>query len=203
MVAIQAETNDFHEQLKAVLPRLRIYAISLTRDRDRADDLVQEAVTKALIGRGSFRPGTNFAAWVFRIQRNEFISGLRRTRPTVPIDTAVAESLTQRPLQEGGLIMREFLCAFDKLSAGQREALVLSVIEGQPYDVIAAHAGVSVGTIKSRVSRARATLERLLTGDDVEIGGAVDVAALEDARVDNRRARRSDAGPRLSPAAAA
>jgi len=157
-----ANEFDFHEQLKAVLPRLRMYAISLTHDRDKANDLTQETVMKALVARDSFRPGTNFSGWIFRIQRNEFISGIRRQRPTVPIDTAIVESLIQRPHQENGLVMREFLAAFGQLSPGQREALVLAVVEGQPYEAIAAHAGVSVGTIKSRISRARATLERLL-----------------------------------------
>ena len=88
------DIRDFHEQLKAILPRLRIYALSLTRDRDAADDLVHDTVIKALTGRHSFQPGTNLAAWLFRIQRNEFISGLRRQRPTVPVDTAIAESLS-------------------------------------------------------------------------------------------------------------
>ena len=90
-------TRDFHEQLKTILPRLRIYALSLTRDRDAADDLVHDTVIKALTGRNSFQPGTNLAAWLFRIQRNEFISGLRRRRPTVPVDTAIAESLDPPP----------------------------------------------------------------------------------------------------------
>lgn len=153
---------DFHEQLKTILPRLRIYALSLTRDRDAAEDLVHDTVVKALTGRHSFQPGTNLAAWLFRIQRNEFISGLRRRRPTVPVDTAIAESLSHPPHQDSGLIMREFMSAFGKLAAAQREALLLAVLEGLPYEMIADHTGVSVGTVKSRISRARDTLERLL-----------------------------------------
>ncbi len=176
--------DDFHEQLKAILPRLRLYALSLTHDRDRANDLVQETVLKALAARASFQPGTNFSGWMFRIQRNEFISSLRRLRPTVPIDTAVADSLTQRATQENGLVMREFLNAFGQLSAGQREALVLAVVEGQPYDAIAAHAGVSIGTIKSRVSRARATLARLLL--DPEESDATDSTDRAIARNESR-----------------
>src|SRR5215218_3503852 len=160
------DIRDFHEQLKAILPRLRIYALSLTRDRDAADDLVHDTVIKALTGRHSFQPGTNLAAWLFRIQRNEFISGLRRLRPTVPVDSAVAESLSHPPHQESGLIMREFLGAFSKLAATQREALLLAVVEGLPYEVIASHTGVSVGTVKSRISRARDLLERLLVEGD-------------------------------------
>jgi RNA polymerase sigma-70 factor (ECF subfamily) len=155
-------TRDFHEQLKTILPRLRIYALSLTRDRDAADDLVHDTVIKALTGRNSFQPGTNLAAWLFRIQRNEFISGLRRRRPTVPVDTAIAESLSHPPHQDSGLVMREFMSAFGKLAAAQREALLLAVLEGLPYETIAEHTGVSVGTVKSRISRARDTLERLL-----------------------------------------
>ena len=159
-------TRDFHEQLKTILPRLRIYALSLTRDRDAADDLVHDTVIKALTGRNSFQPGTNLAAWLFRIQRNEFISGLRRLRPTVPVDTTVAESLSHPPHQESGLVMREFMNAFSKLAQSQREALLLAVVEGQSYDVIAAHTGVSVGTVKSRISRARDRLEHMMLHGD-------------------------------------
>ncbi|MFZ5783638.1 MAG: sigma-70 family RNA polymerase sigma factor [Pseudomonadota bacterium] len=156
------DIRDFHEQLKTVLPRLRIYALSLTRDRDAADDLVHDTVIKALSGRRSFQPGTNLAAWLFRIQRNEFISGLRRRRPSVPVDAAIAESLSHPAHQDSRLVMREFLSAFGKLASTQREALLLAVLEGLPYEEIAAHTGVSVGTVKSRISRARDTLERLL-----------------------------------------
>jgi len=164
---VRTDVQDFHDQLKAILPRLRIYALSLTRDRDAADDLVHDTVIKALTGRHSFQPGTNLAAWLFRIQRNEFISGLRRQRPSVPVDTAIAESLSHPAHQDSGLIMREFVTAFSKLVPTQREALLLAVLEGLPYEVIAAHTGVSVGTVKSRISRARDTLERLLLEGDV------------------------------------
>lgn len=156
------DVGDFHDQLTAVLPRLRIYALSLTRNRDSADDLVHDTVIKALAGRKSFQPGTNLAAWLFRIQRNEFISGLRRLRPSVPVDSTIAESLSHPAQQESGIIMREFLTAFSKLAPTQREALLLAVVEGLPYETIAAHTGVSVGTVKSRISRARDRLEHLL-----------------------------------------
>lgn len=156
------DVGDFHDQLTAVLPRLRIYALSLTRNRDSADDLVHDTVIKALAGRKSFQPGTNLAAWLFRIQRNEFISGLRRLRPSIPVDSTIAESLSHPAQQESGIIMREFLAAFSKLASTQREALLLAVVEGLPYETIAAHTGVSVGTVKSRISRARDRLEHLL-----------------------------------------
>jgi RNA polymerase sigma-70 factor (ECF subfamily) len=159
---VRVHERDFHDQLKTILPKLRIYAMSLTRDRDGADDLVQDTVVKALAGRHSFQPGTNLAAWLFRIQRNEFISGIRRKRPTVPVDTEISNKLSYPAFQESGLVMREFVSAFAKLAQTQREALLLAVLEGMPYEVIAEHTGVSVGTVKSRVSRGRDTLERLL-----------------------------------------
>ena len=80
----------------------------------------------------------------------------------MPVDTAIAESLSHPPHQDSGLVMREFMSAFGKLAATQREALLLAVLEGLPYETIAEHTGVSVGTVKSRISRARDTLERLL-----------------------------------------
>jgi RNA polymerase sigma-70 factor (ECF subfamily) len=173
----QTITGDFHVDLKALLPRLRIYALSLTRDRDRADDLVQDAVVKALAGQRSFQPGTNFPAWVFRIQRNEFISGLRRQRPTVPLDDAIASTLSHAPVQESGLIMREFTKAFGLLAACQREALLLAVLEGWSYQRIAVLSDVSVGTVKSRISRARTALKQTLTGEESAAGGAASTDA--------------------------
>src|SRR5215510_16082009 len=172
------DIRDFHEQLKAILPRLR--------DRDAAHDLVHDTVVKALTGRHSFQPGTNLAAWLFRIQRNEFISGLRRQRPTVPVDTAIAESLSHPAHQDSGLVMREFVSAFAKLAPTQREALLLAVLEGLPYEVIAQHTGVSVGTVKSRISRARDTLERLLLdGESKQRPGQPPAVRPDDARADD------------------
>ena len=173
MPIIQTMTGDFHVDLKTVLPRLRVYALSLTRDRNRADDLVQDTVVKALAGRNSFRVGTNFPAWLFRIQRNEFISGLRRLRPTVRFEDSIAHELSCRPSQENGLVMREFIKTFGLLASCQREALLLSVLEGWSYDRIAGLSGVSVGTVKSRVSRGRAALRRILAGDDSAAAAAV------------------------------
>lgn len=155
-------SGDFHADLKSLLPRLRVYALSLTRDRDRADDLVQQTAVKALAGRGSFCLGTNLAAWLMCIERNEFISNLRRDRPTVCLDEVILNSLSHPPAQESGLVMREFRKAFGRLPGNQREALLLMVLEGWSHEQIAAHCAVSVGTVKSRIWRARAMLRELL-----------------------------------------
>ena len=166
MTMTQTDFDDFNASLKAVQPRLRVYALSLTRDRDRAENLVQQTSLKALAGRELFRPGTNFGGWIFRIERNEFISELRRTRPTGQVADASAK-LSIPPTQENGLVMREFMAAFRKLSRGSRQALLLARLEGQSYEQIASHAGIAVGTVKSRIWRGRAALERLLAGKAV------------------------------------
>lgn len=157
-----AANTGFDLDLAASLARLRIYALSLTRNRDRADDLVQQTVLKALAGRESFQPGTNFTGWIFRIQRNEFISELRRGRPTVHIHGELEDTLSVPARQEEGLVLREFLDAFRQLTLASREALLLSHLEGYSYRQIADRAGVAEGTVKSRISRGRATLARLL-----------------------------------------
>src|SRR3954451_18652669 len=147
--------TDFDLDLAATLARLRIYALSLTRNGDRADDLVQQTVLKALTGRESFQPGTNFAGWIFRIQRNEFISELRRTRPTIHIHGEIMDSLSVPARQEAGIVLREFLGAFRQLTRASREALLLSHLEGCSYQQIADRAGIAEGTVKSRISRGR------------------------------------------------
>lgn len=163
MSMTQTEIDTFNTNLEDLQPRLRVYALSLTRDRDRADNLVQQTSMKALAGRESFRPGTNFGGWIFRIERNEFISELRRGRPTASEAEATA-ALSTRPTQESGLILRDFMAAFRKLSRGSRQALLLSTIEGRSYEQIASHAGIALGTVKSRIGRGRACLKRLLEG---------------------------------------
>lgn len=158
----QTPTGDFDTDLTQQLPQLRVYALSLTRDSVRADDLVQQTVLRSLIGRHSFRPGTNFPGWLFRIQRNEFISGLRRERPTVELTDAAASKLSSPPHQESGIALREFRKAFRTLSCDQRRALLLTALEGHSHQRIALAGGVATGTVKSRVSRARAQLRQML-----------------------------------------
>jgi RNA polymerase sigma-70 factor (ECF subfamily) len=152
----------FDLDLKDILPRLRVYALSLTRNRDRANDLVQQTALKALAGRASFRVGTNFPGWIFRIQRNEFISELRRDRPTVDINSPAAYAVHERPRQEDRLALRDTLGALQRLPRAGRQALLQAQIEGCSYQEIARRERISVGTVKSRVSRARAALARLL-----------------------------------------
>jgi RNA polymerase sigma-70 factor (ECF subfamily) len=154
---------------KAVLgavPSLRAFAISLCGNVDRADDLVQETLMRALANIDSFQPGTNMSAWLFTILRNHFRSEYRKRRREVEdSDGRYAESLKTQPEQHGQVEFREFREALAQLPADQREALILVGASGFSYEE-AAHI---CGTIKSRVNRARTRLAELMS-----IGGADD-----------------------------
>ncbi len=147
----------------AAVPGLRAFAISLSGNPDRADDLVQETLLRATANISSFQPGTNMLAWLFTILRNKFLSEHRKRRREVEdADGSYIESLTSAPGQQGHLEFKELFAALAKLPVVQREALLLVGASGFSYDEAAAICGTPVGTIKSRVSRARGLLAVLL-----------------------------------------
>jgi RNA polymerase sigma-70 factor (ECF subfamily) len=152
-------------EMVALVPQLHTFARSLTRDGVRADDLVQEALLRAFDNINRFKPGTNLKAWLFTIVRNEHYSQLRRRKfeangvstdslpePTVPAD------------HDGELELRDLNRALAALSPGQRTALILVSASGFSYEEAATICGCAVGTIKSRVARARNTLLQMLEG---------------------------------------
>src|ERR687889_2291373 len=158
--------------LKAI-PSLRAFAISLCGNVDRADDLVQETLLRAYANINSFQPGTNMSAWMFTILRNLFRSEYRKRRREVEdTDGSYAESLKSHPEQNSRLEFQEFRAALAKLPPDQREALILVGASGFSYEEAANICGCAVGTIKSRVNRARSRLASLLAVDDVEDLGA-------------------------------
>src|SRR5579863_8539975 len=145
------------------VPGLRAFAISLSGSADRADDLVQETLRRAIANVSSFQAGTNMMAWLFTILRNQFLSEYRKRRREVEdVDGSYIESLTSAPEQNGHLEFNELYVALAKLPLVQREALLLVGASGFSYDQAAAICGTPVGTIKSRVSRARTLLAELL-----------------------------------------
>jgi RNA polymerase sigma-70 factor (ECF subfamily) len=151
------------EQLLAALPSLRAFAYSLTSNWDRADDLVQDTVTRAWANLGRFRPGTNLHAWLFTILRNQFYSQQRRHRREVEDpDGVYTARLRAHPEQPSHLDFEDFRKALAKLSPYYREALLLVGAEGLSYEEAADICGVAVGTIKSRVHRGRDQLAKLL-----------------------------------------
>jgi RNA polymerase sigma-70 factor (ECF subfamily) len=155
---------SFKREMLAVLPSLRAFAVSLARRHDKADDLVQETVMKAWGKQESFQPGTSMRAWLFTILRNEFYSQMRRKGRELPDpDGVFAGNLATHPEQYGKLDLADFKTALDSLADDQREAIVLIGASGFSYEEAAEIAGVAVGTIKSRVNRARAKLQELLS----------------------------------------
>ena len=153
----------------AAVPSLRAFAISLSRNVDRADDLVQETLLRATANIGSFRPGTSMPAWLFTILRNQFRSEYRKRRREVEdADGTYTESLTSAPGQHSHLELKELATALAKLPLVQREALLLVGASGFSYDEAAAICGIPVGTIKSRTNRARTLLAELLGFDSAD-----------------------------------
>jgi RNA polymerase sigma-70 factor (ECF subfamily) len=158
--------SEFHGQLVTLLPRLRVQALALTRNRAAAEDLVQDAVANALAAQDSFTPGTNFPAWMHRILRNRFISTLRKQRDTTDIEDLPASLFAVRATHEDRLVLKELGRAVNRLPVDQREALFMVVLQGMSYEDVAGATGCAVGTAKSRVFRARRQLQSWLMGED-------------------------------------
>jgi len=157
------------QQILATVPGLRAFAISLCGNVDRADDLVQEALLRALANIHSFEPGTNMAAWLFTILRNHFRSEYRKRRREVEdADGHYAETLTSHPEQHGRVELTEFRGALSKLPEEQREALILVGASGFSYEEAAEICGCAIGTVKSRVNRARTRLAELMSVEGVD-----------------------------------
>jgi len=155
-----------------VTPNLRAFALSLVGDRDRADDLVQDTILRALQKWEQFEPGTKLQAWLFTLMRNLFYSEYRRRKREVEDgDGLFAAKLSILPDQPGRVELTELRCALARLSDEQREAVLLIGAEGLSYEEVAVICGVAVGTIKSRVNRARRRLAELLGHEhDGDIG---------------------------------
>jgi len=159
------------EAMLGAIPSLRAFAISLSGNVERADDLVQETLMRAIAHVDSFEPDSNMPAWLFTILRNLFRSEYRKRRREVEdSDGRYADSLKLHPEQLGRIEFGEFRAALAKLPHDQREALLLVGASGFSYEEAAAICECAVGTIKSRVNRARTRLTELLALDDTDFG---------------------------------
>ena len=160
---------EIRDALLAAVPSLRAFAISLSGQVDRADDLVQDTLLKALSHIDRFERGTNLNAWLFTILRNLFHSEYRKRRREVEDpDGSYAGRLKSQPEQGSRLDFEDFRTALSKLPPDQREALLLVGASGFSYEEAANICQCAVGTIKSRVNRARSRLANLLNVDNVE-----------------------------------
>jgi RNA polymerase sigma-70 factor, ECF subfamily len=168
-VTVQPSVRDI---MLAAIPSLRAFAMSLSGNADRADDLVQETVMRAMANINTFTPGTNMSAWLFTILRNLFRSQYRKRRREVEdADGSYQASLKLPPEQFGRLEFKELIEALAKLPYVQREALLLVAASGFSYEEAAAICGIAVGTVKSRVSRARQQLAELFLIDSAATFG--------------------------------
>jgi RNA polymerase sigma-70 factor, ECF subfamily len=150
--------------LIAVIPNLRAFAVSLCGNRDRADDLVQETLVKAWGNLDSFVEGTNLPAWLFTILRNFYYSEYRkRRREVADSDGAIATRLATAPAQNGHMDLLDLHGALQQLPNDQREALILVGASGLSYEEAASICGCAIGTMKSRVNRARNRLAEILS----------------------------------------
>lgn len=159
---------DMRDSMLRATPHLRAFAISLTSNVDRADDLVQETLLRAIANIERFQPGTNMQAWLFTILRNLFHSEYRKRRREVEdVDGKYAAGLAVQPGQGAHLDFEDLQRALARLPHDQREALLLVGASGFSYEQTAEICGCAVGTIKSRVNRARTRLAELMNYKDL------------------------------------
>ena len=165
-----AVSSQFRDDLLAALSGLRAYARSLTMDSSRAEDLVQETLVRAWANQHRFEPNSNLMAWLCTILRNRFYTECRkRKREVEDVDGVAATQLIAPAAQEHGAELRKVWAMLGKLPLPQREALLLVGVQGMTYEAAAGLLGCQVGTVKSRVSRARAFLTELLERTDERI----------------------------------
>lgn len=159
MTAEPSSDKAFETELISLIPLLRAFGRTLAGGPAHGDDLAQETLAKALAGRSSFKAGTNMKAWTFMILRNLFYSEKRRDWRSTELDPELAaNTLVACDNPTGAIELDELRRAMLMLPDDQREALILIGAAGLSYEEVSAIAGVAIGTIKSRVSRARARL---------------------------------------------
>jgi RNA polymerase sigma-70 factor (ECF subfamily) len=155
--------NDFARMLEAEIPRLRRYACALTRDLSRADDLVQNCLTRAIAKEHLWQYGTDLRAWLFTILHNQHVNDVRRAvREGASVELEDAPTLTVQSNAIPSLQLRDLETAIGKLPREQRQVILLVGLEGMAYEEVAAILKVPVGTVRSRLSRGRGQLRRLM-----------------------------------------
>src|SRR5690554_6475453 len=155
---------DFKKELESLIPHLRAFARNLCGKPDMADDLAQDALLKAWAARKRYQAGTNMRAWLFVILRNQFLSQMRRSRFKGEWDEGVAERTLSTPAhQDHQMQLSDLQRALMRLPAAQREALILVGAGGFSYEEAASICDCAIGTVKSRVARARVVLDEMIS----------------------------------------
>lgn len=151
------------ESIVELIPRLRRYARALAGDRAAADDLVQDTLERAWAKLHLYRRGTDLRAWLFTVMHNVYVNQLRAARPGVQFDEEMPE-LSQPARQTDALELRDLDLAIRRLPPEQREVLLLVVLEDMSYDEAAGTLDIPIGTVMSRLARAREKLRAMLSG---------------------------------------
>jgi RNA polymerase sigma-70 factor (ECF subfamily) len=154
------------ERLVDLIPRLRRYARALVSDRASADDLVQDTLERAWSKLHLYRRGTDLRAWLFTVMHNVHVNKVRATRATDTLDDEMPE-LAQRAAQGDGLVVRDLDRSIALLPADQRSVLLLVTLEDMSYEEVARTLGIPMGTVMSRLSRAREKLRAMMLGQSV------------------------------------
>jgi len=151
------------DSIVELIPRLRRYARALAGERLAADDLVQDTLERAWSKFHLYRRGTDLRAWLFTVMHNVYVNQIRAARPTAPLDEDLPE-LAQPARESDGLVLRDLASAIGRLPPEQREVLLLVALEDMSYDEAAGTLGIPIGTVMSRLARARDKLRTMLSG---------------------------------------
>ena len=173
--------SDFHSRLEEQIPRLRRYARALTRDVNRADDLVQDTLVRALAKQHLWQAGTNLRAWLFTLMHNQHVNDVRRSNReggNIDVDD-MASVLVANTDPTASRQLRELERALNRLPLEQRESILLVGLEGLRYDEAASILGVPIGTVRSRLSRGREALRKLMGLDELDTPAAASQVAEE------------------------
>jgi len=159
--------SEFHRLIEQEIPRLRRYARALTRNADRADDLVQDTLTRAIAKAHLWQPGTDIRAWLFTIMHNQNVNKVRRAiRDHANVDVDECAKLVATTDPTASRQLRELERALAQMLEEQRQVVLLVGLEGMSYEDAAAILNVPIGTIRSRLSRGRDVLRKLLDMDE-------------------------------------
>jgi RNA polymerase sigma-70 factor (ECF subfamily) len=161
------QENALRDELVRWIPNLRAFAMSLSQGAQQADDLVQDTLLKALANLDKFQAGTNMKAWLFTILRNSFYNDVRyqKYHQTAPIDDVAPSSIQALATQDKYIEFKDVIKGMQALVPEQREAIILIAAEGLSYEEAAEICGCPVGTVKSRLSRARQRLTEYMHGE--------------------------------------
>jgi RNA polymerase sigma-70 factor (ECF subfamily) len=151
------------ERMVELIPRLRRYARALVGDRAAADDLVQDTLERAWAKLHLYRRGTDLRAWLFTVMHNVHVNKVRAARSTDPLDEGMPELALRAP-QSDALVVRDLDRSISRLPAEQRSVLLLVTLEDMSYDEVARTLGIPIGTVMSRLSRAREKLRAMMLG---------------------------------------